>query len=94
MILTARKKPVEVKAILWTGKNLKEVLNFIGYKEILVDTNSEEWKTTEKFVLENGVSIPANKGLDFAMVSDFIINSDGDLSICKPDIFYKTYDLI
>lgn len=33
MIKTYRKKPIDVKAIRWTGENLREVIDFTGLHE-------------------------------------------------------------
>lgn len=84
-----RKKPVEVEAINWTGKNLDEVLDFCegsatyeamssGGGSIVIETleSSKELKTRHS-----------------ASIGDWIIKGvKGEFYPCKPDIFEQTYE--
>ena len=76
-----RKKPVVIEAVQWTGKNLKEILDFMNWK----NANHDE---------ANGLSIHTLEGNHKANVGDWIIKGvHGEFYPCKPDIFEKTYEL-
>jgi len=77
-----RKKPVTIEAIKWTGKNNKEVSEFIlGYGVITI--NEEE------------ITIPTLEGLVTASKGDWIIKGiKGEFYPCKPDIFDATYERV
>lgn len=81
-----RKKPVEVEAIKFNGDaltgNYEDVVKFMqvnaGYSTL----------NKEILVLTSKSTIPAEDG-------DYILkDTNGELSICKPDIFEKTYELV
>lgn len=78
MVKRYRKKPVEVLAMEWTGKNKVDIQRFVGrYLDL----------TTR------GLVIPTLEGNHFASVGDFIIQGvKGEFYPCKPDIFWKTYE--
>lgn len=71
------KKPVEVEAVQWNGKNTEEVLGFTSH--------------AAKF--ENGeMQIPTLEGTMTASAGDYIIKGiKGEFYPCKPDIFEATY---
>lgn len=71
------KKPVEVEAVQWNGKNAEEVLEFTNH--------------TAKF--KNGkMQIPTLEGTMTASAGDYIVKGiKGEFYPCKPDIFRDTY---
>lgn len=76
-----KKKPVVIDAVQWTGKNLKELMEFaltadkgLGYQE-------------------DKLFIPTLEGTMTAEKFDWIIKGvAGELYPCKPEIFEKTYE--
>lgn len=95
-----RKKPVEIDAILWTGKNLFEVITFTdGKPDLTSDTAMERWEQYEDLVKREGLIIltledgPKNQAKHYADVGDYIIKGvKGEFYPCKPDIFHLTYE--
>lgn len=80
MIRAFVKKPVQVKAIQWTGDNYEELVDFVSRAMFPLPFDDEVIIET----LEGAVV--ANKG-------DWIIRGvNGELYPCKPDIFEKTYE--
>lgn len=74
-----RKKPVTIEAIQWDGDNLDEVREFVGDSLVVND---------------EGVFIETLEGRMEASPKDFIIKGvHGEFYPCKPDIFWKTYDV-
>lgn len=68
-----------IEAVQWTGRNLKELNNFIGLP--LKDPESGKYW------------IPTLEGPMFVSVNDWIIKGiAGEFYPCKPDIFIKTYE--
>lgn len=84
-----RKKPVEIESVQWNGENTREILDFgntgptpLWGGDLAVVLAS---KTVEILTLE---------GKHTANVGDWIIRGiAGEFYPCKPDIFYKTYEL-
>lgn len=82
-----RKKPVEIEAVLWTGENVAELIDFgatggpsfefaVGYKP-------------------SPVYIATLEGRMRADPGDWIIRGvQGEYYPCKPDIFEKTYEAV
>lgn len=97
-----RKKPVEVEAIVWTGENYQEVVDFVGNKLICFIDDHGTRLTLDclKSILDFGytvdltrVQIDTLEGLITASRYDFIIKGvNGEFYPCKPDIFAKTYE--
>ena len=78
-----RKKPVEIDAVQWTGRNYDEIQNFIGDKVIT------------GFVSERGLLIQTLEGQMTARTGDYIIKGvKGEFYPCKPDIFEETYEAV
>lgn len=75
-----RKKPVEIDAIRWTGKNKAAVLAFC---------DGTAW-------VENGVlRINTLEGSHIASVGDYIIRGvKGEYYPCKADVFMATYERV
>lgn len=75
-----RKKPVEVEAIQYTGKNLPEIINFVG-RSLRVRGN-----LVVIFTLEGEMIVSE---------LDYVIKGvNGEFYPCKPDIFEKTYERV
>ena len=75
-----RKKPVVIDAVQWTGKNVKEIEEFLGDHKSGMGTDGNFYIST----LEG--PIKATKG-------DWIIQGvAGEFYPCKPDIFERTYE--
>ncbi|KGR72894.1 hypothetical protein ACVRWQ_06025 [Streptococcus phocae subsp. salmonis] len=76
-----RKKPVEVEAVQWTGKNEFEVSRFVGPGMFFNDLREPVIETLEG-------NMRTSKG-------DYIIKGvNGEFYPCKPDIFEQTYESI
>lgn len=81
-----RKKPVEVEAIQWKENNLEEITNFMGYEPIIITGYS----TSRKFI-----NIHTLEGDMACSPDDYIIKGiTGEFYPCKPNIFWKTYEVI
>lgn len=79
-----RKKPVEVEAVQWTGKNVGEIKSFAG-----LDVS------VQYYDLPPTLRIYTLEGVMTAKPGDWIIKGvQGELYPCKPDVFEKTYEPI
>ena len=92
-----RKKPVEVKALEWTGSNLFDVTTFLeGVKPLLdCDSAMAAWEAYKDVVTTEGLQIiTLEEGVMKADIGDFIIEGvKGEHYPCKPDIFHLlTYE--
>ena len=77
-----RKKPVVIQAVRFTEPNFEEIEKFMG-----LDKSINSLATT--------LAITTLEGVMTASLGDFIIKGiNGELYPCKPDIFYKTYEII
>ena len=79
-----RKRPVVIEAVQWDGKNIDEVMEFMG-------------KDFEFSFYPDGVTVDLTintlEGDMHASVGDYIIKGvDGEFYPCKPDIFERTYE--
>ncbi|MGH3326973.1 MAG: hypothetical protein ACRDPT_04095 [Streptomycetales bacterium] len=77
-----RKKPLELRAIRWTGSNLDEVQAFVDADDFYVAGNALHLRTFHGNVV-------ADKG-------DWIIEQVGGVEYypCRPDILAMTYDIL
>ena len=89
MIQKARKKPVEIECVQWTGSNIKEIMSFCGPKAYnIYQINLANMPT------EYSLIIHTPEGDHRAIIGDYIIKGvHGEFYPCKPDIFEKTYDI-
>lgn len=79
--MKARKKPVVIECIQFTGLNNQEVHDFI-------DCDSFD-------CVEDKIKILTLEGVMTAQIGDYIIKGvNGEFYPCKPDIFHKTYEII
>lgn len=77
-----RKKPVDIEAVQWTGDNVKEVMDFMGWRNASHDQRS-------------GLNIHTLEGTHHATPGDWIIRGvKGEFYPCKPDIFAATYEQV
>lgn len=77
-----RKKPVVIDAVKWDGENVKEVMDFMGWRNAAHDERS-------------GLVIHTLEGNHNALPGDFIIKGvAGEFYPCKPDIFEATYEVV
>ena len=75
-----RKKPVEIDAIRWTGRNESDVLEFC---------DGTAW------IKDGALRINTLEGLHIASVGDYIIRGvKGECYPCKADIFDATYERV
>lgn len=76
-----RKLPVVIDAMLYDGKNINEVMDFLGLKNASRDFG-------------NGLHIHTLEGTHHASIGDYIIKGvKGEFYPCKPDIFNATYEI-
>jgi len=95
MIKQYRKKPVVIKAIEWTGKNLEKVIEFTDgrHPEIGTSHAGMAWECYCDLVSREGLHIYTLEGKLCASIGDFIIQGvQGEMYPCKPDIFKATYE--
>jgi len=82
MILTVRKKPVVVEAVLWTGKNWDEIEAWCPYGISCMSNRKP-------------ITIDTLEGKMRCEVGDYIIKGImGEFYPCKPDVFDKTYEIV
>lgn len=83
-----RKLPVVIDAVQWTGDNDEEVLAFSSACTVRHHTDCKE---IEIRTLEDGHD---DRAVHVASLNDFIIRGvHGEYYACKPDIFWKTYEV-
>jgi hypothetical protein len=90
-----RKKPVVIEAVRWTGKNHREMWNFLTGK-----TDEYIQPTGDNFYIDHnivagGLVIKTLEGDHIASIGDYIIKGiNGEFYPCKSNIFDKTYELV
>jgi len=85
-----RKLPVTIQAIRWSGRNLRQVIDFTGLHQ-----SAEKWTWDEyaDVVRVHGLKIFTLEEPMMATVGDYIIKGvKGEFYACKPDIFWRTYE--
>lgn len=91
-VKTYRKKPVEIEAIKYDGKNVDDCIKFIEKGQVVC------WKKKEVFPYskpEIKIMIETLEGFMKARPGDYIIRGvNGEYYPCKPDIFEKTYEKV
>lgn len=87
-----RKKPVVIRALRWTGDNLRDVIAFTGRHP---SADAWTWEQFEEVVRMEGLKIFTLEGSHMATVGDYIIRGvKGEFYPCKPDIFEATYEAV
>jgi hypothetical protein len=90
-----RKKPVEIEAIQWNGKNHREMFNFLTGKINEYMTANEDTFYIDHNKTKGGLIIKTLEGEHIASIGDYIIKGvKGEYYPCKPDIFEMTYELV
>jgi len=75
-----RKKPVVIEAVKWEGTNVKEIMDFMKWRNASHDE-------------QHGLVIHTLEGNHSALVGDMIIKGvQGEFYPCRDDIFRLTYD--
>jgi hypothetical protein len=81
-----RKRPVEIEAVQWTGKNLEECKAFLGDSYLLHSAERRPDGRSE-------IGIKTLEGQHIASRDDYLIRGvKGEHYPCKPDIFAMTYE--
>ena len=84
MVKTYVKKPIQIEAIQWNGKNFDEIKEFC--KDAMIAYGGELIIPT----LEDGKFIKAKH---VATEGDYVIKGiRGEFYFCKEDIFHETYE--
>jgi hypothetical protein len=84
-----RKRPVEIQAIRWSGRNLKQVIDFTGLHP---SAEKWTWDEYEEVVRTKGFKLFSLEGPHIVSVGDYVIRGvKGEHYACKPDIFWLTY---
>lgn len=84
MIMKARKKPVEVEFVQWTGENFREIIDFCGGELSYVELGGHIC-----------LYINTLEGSHVVLPNDYIIKGiKSEFYPCKPDIFEATYERI
>lgn len=92
-----RKKPVVIEAVQWTGKNHREMFDFLTNNEkhnepITIDGDNFYINHSE---VKGGLIIKTLEGKHIASIGDYIIKGvNGEFYPCKPDVFEKTYEAV
>jgi hypothetical protein len=93
MIKRYRKKPVEIEALQWTGKNDTEIEYFVGDSFQGYGDNLVCYKPRSNQYLSKLMYIRTLEGVMIASVGDYIIKGvQGEFYSCKPEIFEQTYE--
>lgn len=94
-----RKKPVVIDAIQWTGKNHREMFDFLTNGNCPDEYMTSDFPiVSDNFYIDNwkvpgGLVIKTLEGEHLANIGDYIIRGvHGEFYPCKPDIFRKTYE--
>ena len=91
-----RKKPVIVDAVEWTGRNHREMYDFLTGRqyERHIEVQSDHFYIDHSRG-EGGLVIKTLEGDMFANIGDYIIKGvAGEYYACKPDIFSRTYESV
>lgn len=90
MSLKARKKPVEIECVQWTGANVSEIMSFCGSA-----AHDIYQINLANMPVEYSLIIKTLEGNMRAEPGDYIIKGvHGEFYPCKPDVFEETYEII
>lgn len=95
--MKARKKPVVVETLQWTGNNHREMFDFLTdyQKQSEFITAYGDTFYIDHNKVKGGLIIRTLEGEHIAEICDYIIRGvHGEFYPCKPDIFEKTYEII
>jgi len=89
-----RKLPVEIEAVQWTGRNHRDMYEFLEGNTGCMDSVGENFYIDHRRV-EGGLIIKTLEGEHIANIRDYIIKGiKGEYYPCKQDIFKTTYELV
>lgn len=95
--MKARKKPVVVETLQWTGNNHREMFDFLTdyQKQSEFITAYGDTFYIDHNKVKGGLIIRTLEGEHIAEIGDYIIRGvHGEFYPCKPGIFEKTYEII
>ena len=93
--MKARKKPIVIDFLQWSGYNHREMFEFLGGEKESYMTASGINFYIDCSKVTGGLIIKTLEGEHIAKIDDYIIKGiKGEYYPCKPDIFIKTYDII
>lgn len=76
-----RKKPLVIDAVQWTGRNMPQMEEFLGFSPL--------------YDRGGGFTIDTLEGSMRASTRDWVIKGvQGEFYPCKPDIFETTYEAV
>ena len=88
-----RKKPVVIEAVKWTGKNHREMYNFLEGTDDVVEQPSGKNFNINFSLVVGGLVIKTLEGQHIASIGDWIIKGvKGEFYPIKEDIFQATYE--
>lgn len=95
MKIKAIKKPIEIEAIQWNGRNLDEIKEFVGKNLIISKEYVSSILNPFSYEPRIYIEIKTLEGNMLVREGDYIIKGvQGEFYPCKQDIFEKTYDII
>lgn len=90
-----RKKPVVIDALQWTGKNHREMFDFLtenSFDEEHMIVNGDHFYI-DHINVKGGLVIKTLEGDHVAKIGDYIIRGvKGEYYPCKEDMFHQTYE--
>ena len=90
MVLKARKKPLEIECVQWTGVNVNEIMSFCGSA-----AHDIYQINLANMPVEYSLIIKTLEGNMRAEPGDYIIKGvHREFYPCKPDVFKETYEII
>ena len=96
MLNKYRKKPVVIDAIQLTGRNVRQVYEWV-HDCVAIKTNIDlhKWDDYVQLVIAKGMKIPTLEGKMVASIGDYIIKGiQGEFYPIKADIFEATYEVV
>ena len=96
MLNKYRKKPVVIDAIQLTGRNVRQVYEWVyDCVAIKTDIDLHKWDDYVQLVIAKGMKIPTLEGKMVASIGDYIIKGiQGEFYPIKADIFEATYEVV
>jgi len=90
-----RKKPVVIEAVKWTGKNHREMYNFLeGTDDVVEQPHGKNFDINHALTV-GGLVIKTLEGRHIASIGDWIIKGvKGEFYPIKENIFFETYDKV
>ena len=92
-----RKKPVVIEAVEWTGKNEREMFNFLEGTESEFGRIMAYGKNfdIDHEKVQGGLIIKTLESEHISTSGDYIIKGvEGEFYPCKPSVFWMTYDYV